>query len=128
MLPLNYAEQRGHTECIKLLQNYGHRRPVSAVSHVALPPPTTTPTLDEHGHIQLRNPTRRFSLSGESLTSFDRRLPADGQAQMDDNVFEVEQHRLQMQMSVSDEVDYREECEGEQNQWAETRQLHQVRN
>lgn len=124
MFPINYAEQRGHTECIKLLQNYGHRRPLSAVSHAAIPPPTAMPTLDEHGHIQLKNPTRRFSLSGESVTSFERRLPADG---TEDSGRETEQTRLQPQTSARDEVDCREEGVGEQNQSAETEALNQVR-
>ena len=106
MLPLDYAEQRGHNECVKLLQNYGHRRPLSAASQVALTPPTTTPTLDEHGHVRLKNPTRRFSLTGESMTSFDHRLPADGQAQSETSVVE------------NAEVENREDGEGEQNQWA----------
>ena len=117
-------DQRGHTECVKLLQNYGHRRPLSAVSHAAVPPPRATPTLDEHGHIQLKNPTRRFSLSGESVTSFEHRLPADG---TEDSGRETEQTQLQLQTSVRDEVEGREEGVGEQNQWTDTGALHQVR-
>ena len=124
MLPIDYAEQRGHTECTKLLQNYGHRRPLSAVSHAALPPPTATPTLDEHGHIQLKNPTRRFSLSGESLTSFERRLPADG---TEDNGREAEPVQLQTQTSVDNEVICREEGEGQHSLRGGTQWLHQVK-
>ena len=111
MLPIDYAEQRGHTNCVKLLQSYGHKRPLSAASQVALTPPTATPTLDEHGHVQLKNPTRRFSLSGESMTLFDRRLPADGQAQSETSVVE------------NAEVENREEGEGEHDQWANSRQV-----
>ena len=107
MLPLDYAEQRGHTSCVKLLQNY-HKRPLSATSHVTLTPPTATPTLDEHGHVQLKNPTRQFSLTGESMTSFDRRLPADGEAQSEASMVE------------STEVGNREEGEGERDQWADS--------
>ena len=110
MLPLDYAEQRGHTNCVKLLQSY-HKRPLSAASQVALTPPTATPTLDEHGHVQLKNPTRRFSLTGESMTSFDRRLPADGQAQSETSMVE------------SAEVENREEGEGEHDQWANSGQV-----
>ena len=110
MLPLDYAEQRGHTSCVKLLQSY-HKRPLSATSQVALTPPTATPTLDEHGHVQLKNPTRRFSLTGESMTSFDRRLPADGQAQSETSMIE------------SAEVENREEGEGEHDQWTNSGQV-----
>ena len=118
MLPFDYAEQRGHTECVKLLQSYGHKRPLSAASQVTLmiSPPTATPTLDEHGHVHLKNPTRRFSLSGESMTSFDHRLPADGQAaqsEASDSVVENIQ------------VEEREEGEGEREltQWASSGQV-----
>ena len=111
MLPVDYAEQRGHTNCVKLLQSYGHKRPLSAVSQVALIPPTATPTLDEHGHVQLKNPTRRFSLSGDSVTSFDHRLPADGQAQSETSMVETA------------EIENREEGEGEHDHWANSGQV-----
>ena len=81
MTPLHHAQQRGHSECVRILQTYGLRRPLSAISmasHVSLPP-TPTPSLDEFGHVALRRPKRAFSLSGSSVSSFDR-LPADGQA------------------------------------------------
>ena len=128
MLPLDYAEQKGHNDCIKLLQTYGLRRPLSAVSHVTLPLAAATPTVDEHGHVQLKNPTRQFSLSGESLTSFDHRLPADGQAQSEDGGMEETERSRQLMTQTSTEtgVGHREEGEGEQNQWAESRQSHQV--
>ncbi len=42
-------------------------------------PGALTPSLDEFGHVALRRPKRAFSLSGSSVSSFDR-LPADGQA------------------------------------------------
>lgn len=126
MLPINYAEQSGHTECVKLLKSYGQRRPLSAVSHVTLPPPTAAPTLDEHGHVQLKNPTRRFSLSGESLTSFDRRLPADGQAQPEGNTWKEEEGHPQEQSPVGHEVEQRGEGEGEHSLWSEMREVNQV--
>lgn len=128
MLPRDYAEQRGHTECVKLLQNYGHRRPLSAASHVGLPPPTTTPTLDEHGHIMLKNPTRRFSLSGESMTSFEHRLPADGQAQTEGGGEELERSGgLTTQSSIEHDARRREAGEGGHTYWADSRQPRQVR-
>ena len=111
MLPFDYAEQRGHINCVNLLQKY-HKRPLSATSQVALTPPTATPTLDEHGHVQLKNPTRRFSLTGESMTSFDRdRLPADGQAQSETSMVE------------NTEVEDRGEGEGEHDQWGNSGQV-----
>lgn len=42
-------------------------------------PGTPPPSLDEFGHVALRRPKTAFSLSGSSVSSFDR-LPADGQA------------------------------------------------
>lgn len=81
--PLNYAEQRGHMDCIKILQSYGLRRPGSAMSlasHVSVNAAIEPPTLDEHGHVVFRRPGRQFSLFGSSVSSLDR-LPADGQAQ-----------------------------------------------
>lgn len=97
------------------------------MSHVTLTPPTTTPTLDEHGHVQLKNPIRRFSLSGESMTSFDHRLPADGQAQSEDGGCEGEDQLAQRQISIeSPSVEQREGGEGKQTQWAELRQAQEV--
>ena len=81
MTPLDHAQQRGHTDCIKILQTYGLKRPPSALSvasQVSLTP-TTAPLVDEHGHVPLRRPKRQFSLSGISVSSINR-LPADGQA------------------------------------------------
>ena len=83
MTPLDYAQQRGHSDCVRILQTYGLRRPLSAVSvhsHAGGLPPSSSQALDEHGHIVQHKPSRRFSLSGVSLSSIDR-LPADGQAQ-----------------------------------------------
>lgn len=83
MSPLDHAQQRAHNDCIKILQTYGLRRPGSALSiasRVSIPTHAgDTPTLDEQGHVVLRRPNRRFSLSGVSVSSMDR-LPADGQA------------------------------------------------
>ena len=81
MTPLDHAQQRRHTDCIKILQTYGLKRPPSALSvasQVSLAP-TTAPLVDEHGHVPLRRPKRQFSLSGISVSSINR-LPADGQA------------------------------------------------
>ena len=81
MTPLDHAQQRRHTDCIKILQTYGLKRPPSALSvasQVSLTP-TTAPLVDEHGHVPLRRPKRQFSLSGISVSSINR-LPADGQA------------------------------------------------
>ena len=87
MSPLEHAQQRGHNDCIKILQTYGLRRPGSALSiasRVSLPTHAgDTPTLDEQGHVVLRRPNRRISLSGVSVSSMDR-LPADGQAGSED--------------------------------------------
>jgi hypothetical protein len=111
MLPLDYAEQRDHTNCVNLLQNY-HKRPLSASSQVTLTPPMATPTLDEHGHVQLKNPTRRFSLTSDSMTSFDRRLPADGQAQSETSMVEN-----------TNSVEDRGDGEGEHDHWANSQQV-----
>ena len=84
MTALDYAQQREHSECVRILRTYGLRRPPSAlsiasqVSIQAMAPPA----LDEFGHIPPRRPKRRFSLSGASVSSIDR-LPADGQAHSD---------------------------------------------
>ena len=84
MTALDYAQQREHSECVRILRTYGLRRPPSAlsiasqVSIQAMPPPT----LDEFGHIPPRRPKRRFSLTSASVSSIDR-LPADGQAHSD---------------------------------------------
>ena len=81
MTPLDHAQQQRHTDCIKILQTYGLKRPPSALSvasQVSLAP-TTAPLVDEHGHVPLRRPKRQFSLSGISVSSINR-LPADGQA------------------------------------------------
>ena len=104
---------------------------ISLASHSSLHGASlATPTLDDHGHVQLKRPKRKFSLSGESVTSFDRQ-PADGQAQ--EGSSEVHQ-------SVG--VDYSEKNKGEQmnhncaegtassvvfnEQWAESRHTEQV--
>ena len=106
MTALNHAEVRGHSECVHILQSYGLRRPSSALSiasqvappsvclpvslsaatHMVLPMPQVSihtappPSLDQHGHVTLHRPQRKFSLSSQdSLCSLDR-LPADGQA------------------------------------------------
>lgn len=89
MTPLDHAQQRRHTECIRILQTYGLRRPMSAISvtsQVSLGPPTI-PLLDEHGHVPLRRPKRQFSLSGMFISSTVR-LPADGQAHSEDSPLE----------------------------------------
>lgn len=84
--PSDYAVQRGHSDCVKILQSYGHRRPGSATSlasrsNVSITSVRMEPqNLDEHGHVMFHRPNRRFSLSGVSMSSMDR-LPADGQAQ-----------------------------------------------
>ena len=75
---LGHAQQRGHTECVRILQTYGLRRPMSAISiasQVSLVA-ATPPAVDEFGHVPLRRPNRRFSLSVGSID----RMPADGQA------------------------------------------------
>lgn len=81
MTPLDHAQERGHTECVKILQTYGLRRPSSALSiasHVSLPMHGgAPPTLDEQGHVILRRPNPQFSLSIG-------RLPADGEASRED--------------------------------------------
>lgn len=83
MSPLDHSQQRGHGDCVKILQTYGLRRPGSALSiasHVSIPTHAGQPlSLDEQGHVILRQPNRRFSFSADSVTLMDR-LPADGQA------------------------------------------------
>ena len=86
---IDYAIQHGHTDCIRILQSYGIRRPASALS-MAPPVSSASPqVLDEFGHVQMRRPNRTFSLSGEPTEeeqepmSSANRLPADGQASHD---------------------------------------------
>ena len=82
--PQDYAEQRGHTECVRILTSYNIQRPGSAISlssgsHVSVSLAAEPPTLDEQGHVIFKRFQRQFSLT-RSISSMDRQ-PADGQAQ-----------------------------------------------
>uniref|UniRef100_A0A1X7TX49 Uncharacterized protein n=1 Tax=Amphimedon queenslandica TaxID=400682 RepID=A0A1X7TX49_AMPQE len=69
MTPLDHANQRNHTECIKLLESYGWLRQSSSwsiASQFSIHPPTP-PELDEHGHVPMKRPS----------SSTDQQLPQD---------------------------------------------------
>ena len=63
--PIDYAIERGHDECVAILQS----KPILTNNSAAV--------LDVHGHVQIKIPKRNFSLT----ETFIDRLPADGQAQ-----------------------------------------------
>lgn len=104
---------------------------ISLVSRSSLHGATlSTLSLDDHGHVQLKRPKRKFSLSGESVTSFTDRQPADGQAQetrSEENQPSVNDHEDKDQ----DKAEQRNEQQGSSSatvsedaneQWAESRQ------
>ena len=108
--PLDYAEQRGHMDCVRILRSYGLQRPSSAMSlasRVSVSMATDPPILDDQGHVVFRRFSRQFSLSSRdpvvasSSSSMDR-LPADGQAQSE---------------SPDGEVRVQEGREGEEGAW-----------
>lgn len=75
--PLDYAEQRGNTDCVRILCSYGLQRVGSATSlasHVSVNfTPGPPSMLDDHGHVIFK----RF----QRQTSFSNRPQADSQAQ-----------------------------------------------
>lgn len=102
---LHYAEQRGHTDCVRILKSYGlqrHGSAMSLASRVSVSMAADPPALDEQGHVIFRMFSRQFSLSRESSTaaaaassSSMNRLPADGQAQSESPVGDQEEVRVQ---------------------------------
>lgn len=115
--PLDYAEQRGYTDCIRVLRSYGIQRPSSArsfASHASVNAATDPPTLDEQGHVIFRKPRRNFSLSESSRD----RLPADGQAQTED-----QQSRDQVESGRQEEG--REQGESDEGEGAAEQEIAQ---
>ncbi len=72
---LDHAQEKGHNECVRILQTYGLRRSSSSLSlasHISLPTHGgAPPTYDEQGHVMLQRPNRLQSF-------FLPRLPGDG--------------------------------------------------
>ena len=84
--PLDYAEQRGHTECVRILYSYGLQRvgsSASLASHVSVNfTPGPPSMLDEHGHIIFKRFQRQTSISNPTQADNQAQSPAGEQQQI----------------------------------------------